>query len=161
MVLSTREKILLSIMVVLVLVTTGYYGVLAMRKSERGMEDLIRVREKLLSRTVVLEQQIQAQSGLTPRHNGQQRPLISYVEQLSNKSRLKGRLQLNLIPQSSSNGLQAIDIKVDNLSLDEMMELVYTLENADRSLIIDRFELGPSFRAKKRLRLSMRVLSKG
>ena len=148
-------------MVVLILITGGYYGVGELKTYEREIEEQLEAREVFLGRAVFLEEQIREQERLAPKATSRRRPLIGFVEQLANRLQLKGRVQLNLIPQEKSTGMQGIELKVDNLSLDEMVELVYTLEDAKRPLIIDRFEVSPSFRTKKRLRLSMRILSRG
>ena len=161
MLLSAREKFLISVMVVLFLFTGGYYGIGGLKNYEREIVERLEVREEYLRRAVLLEEQIQEQQRLAPKTTSRRRPLIGFVEQLARRLQLKGRVQLNLIPQKKSSGIQGIELKVDNLSLDEMVELVYTLEDAKRPLIIDRFEVSPSFRTKKRLRLSMRILSRG
>ena len=161
MLLSTREKFLIAVMVVLFLITGGYYGVGGLETYERDIQAQLEVREVFSRRAVLLAEQIREQERLAPKATSRRRPLIGFVEQLTNRLQLKGRVQLNLIPQEKSTGMQGIQLKVDNLTLDEMVELVYTLEDAKRPLIIDRFEVSPSFRTKKRLRLSMRILSRG
>ena len=161
MLLSAREKFLITVMVVLILFTGGYYGVGGLKKYEREIEEQLDSREGFLRKALLLEAQILEQKRLAPKATPRRRPLIGFVEQLTNSLQLKGRVQLNLIPKEKSTGMQGIELKVDNLSLDEMVELVYILEDAKRPLIIDRFEVSPSFRTKKRLQLSMRILSRG
>jgi len=161
MLLSAREKFLITVMVVLILFTGGYYGVGGLKNYQREIEGQLKMREVYLRRAVLLEEQIREQERLAPKAAPRRRPLIGFVEQLANRLQLKGRVQISSIPQKKSTGMQGIELKVDNLTLDEMVELVYKLENAERPLIIDRFEVSPSFRTKKRLRLSMRILSRG
>ena len=161
MLLSPREKILISVMVALILITGGYYAVGGLKNHVRDIEEQLEAREVFLRRAIFLEEQIREQEKLAPKATLRRRPLIGFVEQLANRIQLKSRVQLNLIPQGKSTGMQGIELKVDNLTLDEMVKLVYTLEDAKRPLIIDRFEVSPSFRTKKRLRISMRILSRG
>lgn len=161
MLISAREKFLITVMVVLILITGGYYGVGGLKNYEREIEEQLEAREVFLRRAVLLVEEIREQERLAPKATPRRRPLIGFIEQLANRLQLKGRVQLKLIPQEKSIGMQGIELKVDNLSLDEMVELVYILEDAKRPLIIDRFEVSPSFRTKKRLRLSLRILSRG
>lgn len=161
MLLSPREKFLIAVMVALILITGGYYAVGGLRTHVRDIAAQLEAREDFLRRAIILEEQIREQEILTPKATLRRRPLIGFVEQLANRIQLKSRVQLNLIPQRKSTGMQGIELKVDNLTLDEMVKLVYTLEDAKRTLIIDRFEVSPSFRTKKRLRISMRILSRG
>jgi hypothetical protein len=93
------------------------------------------------------------------RVRGRVRSLISYVEQLASAINLKDRIQLNLLPDDGASGLQRIDVKLDNLTLDEAVGLVYTLENAENPLVIDQLEVTPAFRDKELLRLTLRVLA--
>lgn len=161
MLLSAREKILITVMVTLMVFTGAYYGLGGLKTYERDIEEQLVAREVFLRRAVSLKEQIGKQQTLAPKATLRRRPLIGFVEQLINRLQLKGRVQLSLIPREKTTGMQGIELKVDNLSLDEMVELVYTVEDAGRPLIIDRFEVSPSFRTKKRLRLSMRILSRG
>lgn len=160
MVLSNREKILLAVLAAFVILLAGYFMFQAMGDYERDLKQRLSAREVFQKRAVALDQELARLRQVPPRRRLSQ-PLIGYVERLSARIQLKDRIQLNPIPNQASPDLQGIDIKVDGLSLDELVDLVYTLESADLPLVINQLEVSPSFRNKQRLRLTMRVLAKG
>ena len=159
MILSAREKLLIALLAVFLVSTGVFYGVRDMLAYEQGITRQIRVRETALQKVATLKGEI-ASMQRPKRRAVRTRSLIGYVEQLAATIHLKDRIQLNLIPQDPNSGFQRIDVKVDNLTLDEMLNLVYTFENADLTLIIGQVEISPAFRDKELLRLSMRVVAR-
>ncbi len=161
MVLSPRERLLLGVLAAMVVVFALYYALQGIRTYEQGLVTRVAAREVMLKRARELSREMAALRRPPARSSEVRTPLIGYIERLAARNRLKERIQLNLIPQERTGGIAGIDIKVDELTLDEMVELVYTLENAGRRLVIDRIEISPAFRSKQRLRLTLRVLTKG
>lgn len=161
MVLSTREKALIGVLVALLVGLGVYMGVGGVREHLRQLENGVAVRESMLTKATALVGEVERmQKVAAPRRAARSGSLIATVEQMADRIGVKDRIQLNLIPRESSTGLQALDIKVAQLTLDEMVNFLYTLEDSDERLVIDQFELSPSFRNKDRLRLSMRVLAR-
>jgi type II secretory pathway component PulJ len=161
MVLSTREKLLIALLVALLLALGLFFAAKGLHGHLADLQSRVRVQEALLQKAAVMTaelQRLQPAPGRRPAR--QQRSPISYVEQLADRVGVRDRIQLNLIPQDSRSNLQGLDIKLERLSLDETVNFLYTLENADYRLIIDQFDLSPSFRDKDLLRLSMRVLAR-
>ncbi len=158
MLLSTREKLLIVILVALLLCTGLFFTVRSMLEYERGLERRILAQTSWLQKASALSAEL-SRLQRPRRRKVRTRSLIGYVEQLADRIRLKDRIQLNLIGRDAVSGLQGIDIKVDRLTLDEMVNLLYSLENADLPLVVNRLELSPSFRDKELLRLSMRVVT--
>jgi general secretion pathway protein M len=161
MVLSTREKLLVALLAVLLLGTGAYFGVEGLRERLAGLEERVGRQEALVRRAAALVSEAQRleQAGL----RGQSTPsrsLIGYVEQLADRVGVRDRIQLNLMQRDPGSDFQGLDIRVDRLSLDEMVRMLYTLENAEYRLMIDQLEISPSFRDKDLLRLSMRVLAR-
>lgn len=89
------------------------------------------------------------------------RTLASTLEELLSRSGMRDRVQLNPVTQAAAGRVQAMEIKAEQLTLDEMVRLVYILEGPDVPLVIDQFEVAPSFRDKELLRVSLRVLGQG
>lgn len=158
MLLSTREKLLIATLVALLLCTGLFFTARSMLEYERALERRILAQHSLLQKASALSVEL-SRLQQPRRRKVRTRSLIGYVEQLADRIRLKDRIQLNLIGRDAVSGLQGIDIKVDRLTLDEMVNLLYSLENADLPLVVNRLELSPSFRDKELLRLSMRVLT--
>ncbi len=113
----------------------------------------------MLERTQALHAELRRQRTAQVRTPVRSGSLIAYVEQFAERIGVKDRVQLNLLPREANGDLQGLDVKVDRLTLDELVQLLYTLEDAEQRLVIDQLELSPSFRDKQLLRLSMRILA--
>lgn len=136
-----------------------FYGGQGIREMGEELQNRISTQESYLHRAKAIMGELEKLERL-PKRRVRSRSLIGFVEQLANKINLKDRIQLNLIPKDNRSGLQGLNIKVDELTLDEMMDLIYALESAEMPLMIQQFELKPSFRNRDLLRLTLRVLAR-
>jgi hypothetical protein len=158
MVLSSREKSLLGLLA-LVLACVGLFFA---AKTISGFENQLRARIESAQGTL---QQIRAaredldKMRRAPRTPALQQPLLAYLEQLARKRSLSDRLQLNGVPQDRGKNLEAVEVKLDALALEELLGFVYDVENGNAALGIDQVELTPSFRSRDLIRLTMRVLA--
>lgn len=159
MVLTEREKLLVGLLAAVLLLSGVFLGVRFINTREQGMVETLASRESVLRRAQALQAELALQPAKTSGGGGS-RSLISYVEQLATRSQVKDRIQLNLLSAGTAGGGEGLDVKVDNLTLDELTNLVYVLENADYGLAIDQMEITPSFRDKDLLRVTMRVLAR-
>ena len=98
--------------------------------------------------------------GVPPQSAALSQPLIGYVETLTERIQLKDKVQLNVMPGQISGGFQGVELKVDEISLDEMSHLIFTLEKAIPPLVIDQLEMSPAFREKDLLRMTLRILAR-
>jgi len=158
MVLSSREKLLLAL---LALVLAGAALLLA-AKAINGYENQLRAQVE--SAEGALQQIRAAREELEklqrrPRTPALQQPLLAYLEQLAKKRGLSDRLQLNGVPQDRGKNLEAVEVKLDALALEELLGFVYDVETGNAALGIDQVELTPSFRSRDLIRLTMRVLA--
>jgi hypothetical protein len=159
MVLSAREKLLIAFLLVFMIGMVLFYGVQGFRDMEEELQNRISTQESYLHRAMAIIGELEKLERL-PQRRVRSRSLIGFVEQLANKINLKDRIQLNLIPKDNRSGLQGLNIKVDGLTLDEMVDLIYALESAEMPLMIQQFEMNPSFRNRDLLRLTLRVLAR-
>ncbi len=159
MVLSAREKLLIAFLLVFMIGMALFYGVQGFRDMEEELQNRISTQESYLHRAMAIMGELEKLERL-PQRRVRSRSLIGFVEQLANKINLKDRIQLNLIPKDNRSGLQGLNIKVDGLTLDEMVDLIYALESAEMPLMIQQFEMNPSFRNRDLLRLTLRVLAR-
>lgn len=136
-----------------------FYGVRGFREMGEELQNRISTQESYLHRAKAIMEELEKLERL-PKRRVRSRSLIGFVEQLANKINLKDRIQLNLISKDNRSGLQGLNIKVDELTLDEMMDLIYALESAEMPLMIQQFEMKPSFRNRDLLRLTLRVLAR-
>jgi hypothetical protein len=84
---------------------------------------------------------------------------LGLLEGMAKQAGLGDRLQLNLMPQDRAKNLEAVEVKLDALNLDEIVGFVHAIESARPPLIVDQFEVTPSFRARELLRVTMRVIA--
>lgn len=159
MVLSQREKLLILLLGVLVALTAVYFALSAIRGYGDDLSRDIQRREALLSRARVLTATVGRTASRSRSKKSLNGSLIGYAERLAGQNNLKGRIQLNRVPMDKSRGIEAIDIKLDQLSLDEAVGFIHTIENAQPALVVDQMEITTSFRSKELLRLSLRVLA--
>lgn len=136
-----------------------FYGMRGFREMDEELRNRISIQESYLNRAIAIGGELEKLERL-PKRRVRSRSLIGFVEQLGNNINLKDRIQLNLIPKDKRSGLQGLNIKVNNLTLDEMFNLIFALESAEMPLMIQQFELNPSFRDRDLLRLSLRVLAR-
>jgi hypothetical protein len=160
MVLTNRERGLIALLVVALLATGVYFALRAMQAYESQLSRRIAGQEIQVNQVSALRQELQRLQA-QPQGAVLTGPLIGYVEGLADRIQLKDRIQLNAVPAQTLQDAQGVELKVDKLTLDEMVNLLYVLENAEPAVVIDQLELGPSFSSKDLLRLSMRVLAGG
>ena len=159
MVLSQREKILVALLSALLVITVLYFTVRAFRGNEQSLLERIARQEQVLAQVKALQDQ-RTRQGVLPQVAALPQPLIGYVETLAERIQLKGRVQLNILQGQVNGGFQGVELKVDDLSLDEFTNLIFTLENASPPVVIDQLELSPAFREKDLLRLTLRILAR-
>jgi len=159
MTLSTREKLLVALLGLSLLGIGLFYGLRSLGGRQEALQGAIAVRTAFLQEARMLQSELARANSSRPQ-GARTKSLIGYVEQLATRIRMKDRIQLNLIAKDSQSGLQGLNIKIDQLTLDELVELIHALENASLPLIIQQMELGPSFRDKELLRLTLRVLAR-
>ena len=159
MVLSNREKGLIAVLVLLLVLSGVYLGIQKALEVRQAKHNSILRRQAILTEAEVLKAQLAVFSRGSVR-KVRAGSLISHVEKLAARISLNDQVQLNLLPQDKDRGVQGVEIKVNNLTLDDMVKLVHALESSPQQLIIDQMELSPAFRAQDLLRLSMRVLAR-
>lgn len=158
MALSQRERLLIALLGAVLLLGTAVVAIRAVRDYEAGMEADIEAARTALKQVAQLSEEM-SRLRAAPRAEPLRQPLLGHLERLSRQSGLGDRLQLNLIPQERGSTVEAVEVKLDNLTLDEMVGFVHTLESARPPLVIDQFEVTPSFRTRDLLRVTLRVLA--
>jgi hypothetical protein len=158
MALSQRERLLITVLIIVLVAGAALMGFRAVRDYQAGLEAEIQAVQTALRQAAQLSEEMRRLRA-APRAEPLRQPLLSYVERLSRQAGLADRLQLNLIPQERASAVEAVEVKLDNLTLDETVGIVHTLESARPPLVIDQFEVTPSFRARDLLRVTLRVLA--
>ena len=156
MVLSKREKRLVMGLSGLVALLLVYFVVGQFSGYRKELEQEIEKRNALLIKARVMAEELSV-----PRASGANvkiSSLIGHIEELAGKIALKEQLQMNRVPTDKAKGVEVVDLKLDELNLDQVVSFLYLLENSKPPLVIDQFEINPSFRKKNNLRISVRVL---
>ena len=156
--LSKREKNLLMALGGLILLSILYFIISGMGGYAAEQKRQAERMEQLQIKVQALDASIKT-SGPVRGNQASSKSLIERIELLSNVSNLKDKLQLNRVPLDKARGVEGIEIKMDGLSLDEMVHFIFSIEHAKPQIIIEQVELTQSFKGKGRLRLSMRVLA--
>lgn len=159
MLLSKREKLLvLSLGIFLGLLALYLIGSKLGGYEGELIQDAAR-KQSQLERVRVLDASLREYGAKSSTGRRGKQSLISLIEQLAEQSSLKQRIQLNRVPLDKSKGIEGIDIKLDEMSLDEMMNFIFLLENKKPTLVIEQLDITSSFRSKDQLRISIRVLA--
>lgn len=158
MILSKREKLLLAVLAVFLL---GGGLFLATQKISNYKLDLrreIAKQERLLTQVHVAARRLEQYSKRPSKTLGRV-SLIGHVEQLATNIALKNQLRLNPVAQTGMANVQGVDVRLDNLTMDDVLGFIHAVEHADPVLLIDRVEIIHNFRQKDLLRLTARVLA--
>lgn len=159
MVLSTREKALLVLLALVLAGAGAFYGLRALATHEQGLALELRRQQETLREAQALRREV-ARLERRPTARVLERPLIGHVEELAGRVGLGERIQLNVLPEQTLSGMQGVELRLDQLTLDELVQLLHTVENSEPALVIDQMELAPSFREQDLLRVNMRVLAR-
>ncbi|MBI4084188.1 MAG: type II secretion system protein M [Candidatus Lambdaproteobacteria bacterium] len=156
--LSDREKVLLLVLA-LVLAGAGLYlgGKVVWRYEEQLAAEADRL-ERAARQAAALEAELTRLQGRPEAQAGGQ-PLISTLERLAGQVALKERVQLTALPGGAQRAFEGVEVRANDLNLDELVQFIHAIENAEPRLVVDAMEITPAFRSKTLLRLQLRVLA--
>jgi hypothetical protein len=155
--IGPREKMLLALLGAVLVLAAGLWGLRQAVEFQRDLVARLETNRANLTELRALDGELEKLGGARLGS----RTLASTLEDLMTRAGLRDRVQLNPVTQSASGKVQAMEIKAEQLTLDEMVRLVYMLEGPDVPVVVDQLEVGPSFRDKELLRVSIRVLGQG
>lgn len=160
MVLTRREKLLLAVLAIFLVAGGAAAGLRGLVKYHQELAGQVEAARRTLQQAQAYDVEL-TRIERNKRTRGLEGSLTGYMEQLADRAGLKTRVQLNPITQAAGAKIHAVDVRVDQLTLDEAVRLLYTIENAEFTLVIDQLELSRSFKEKDLLRMSLRVLAQG
>ncbi len=159
MTLSRREILLILGLALLAVGASVYFLFSQLNGYEARLAREAARKKVQLGKTVELTQQLLGFSS-KPSRRRRRKPLIGNVEQLASRAGLKDRIQLNLVPTDKAKDVEGIDVKLDNLTLDEMVAFLHAIEGAVPPLVVAQVDITNAFRSQEHLRLSVRILAK-
>jgi general secretion pathway protein M len=168
--LSLRERIVLAIGTLVVLITLLVFGVIApYQKTMAQLDHKISSRQEQLKETQVLSQRYrQLQQKLDEArqwlNRGEAFSLFSFIEDLS--SRVAGKENLVYMrpqPTSTKDGFreEAVEIKLEKIQLKQLVQLLYQIETAQAYLQIKNLRLKTRFDDRTLLDATLTVSSLG
>jgi hypothetical protein len=155
--LSERERLLLVVLAGVLGAAAVLWGLFALGGLQRGLEAELEANRATLTELRTLDAGLGGAGG--PRAGN--RSLAATMEDLLTRTGMRDRIQLNPVTQTGPGRVQAMEVKAEQLTLDEMVRLVYMMESPDTGVSIEQFEIGASFRDKEMLRVTLRVLGQG
>lgn len=156
--LTQREKNLIAILLACLAFLLVFTLITVVVGYQKGLVREAESKTKTLKRVALLYGAM-GSSRKKPRKSSGRRSLLGDVEALAGRFGMKEKIQLNVVSSDKTKGYEGVDVKLDNLSLDELTEFVHAIESASPKLAIGQFEITSAFRSKDLLRLNMRVLA--
>jgi type II secretory pathway component PulM len=158
MTLTSREKLLLLLLATVLVVGALALGWQRIAEYRLDVQREMAGQERLLRQVRQTAQQIDELQRRPASPLGRA-SLLGTLEQLATRLSLRDSLQLNQIAQTGSPNVEGVEVRLDNLTLDELVAFVHAVEHSEPMLLIDRMEVSPNFRSKELLRLTARVLA--
>jgi hypothetical protein len=155
--LGSREKTLLGVLGAVLVLVLASWGLRTLRDYQRDLETRLGVDRTNLMELRMMDRELESLGGAKLGT----RTLASTLEEMMGRAGMRDRVQVNPVTQAASGRVQAMEIKAEQLTLDEMVRLLYVLEGPDAPFGVDQVEVGTSFRDKEMLRVSVRVLGQG
>lgn len=154
--LSQREKIMLAIAVsVFVPILLFRFVVQPVNRYQNHLVDGIESLKIKIEQTTLLGQEYRYLKRVT-----RTRPvsLSKKTDSILRQEELKSRSRIHL--EENPKGGQRLVLKVDEINLTELTQLIYKIENSKPVIMIDNIDIGLSFKNKKLFRVSMALISK-
>ena len=158
MTLATREKQLIGLLAIILAVSVLFLGVQRIAAFNASVERRIAQQSAMLEQASVLSARL-GRLSREERTDAPRASLIGHLEQLAGRTGLQSRIQLNPQTVTGGDNLEAADIRVDDLTLDELVQFIHLIEDSRPQLVIDRVDISPTFRGRQLLRLNLRVLA--
>ena len=164
--LSTREKLMVFAGAVCCVITLGYFAMIQpYNEAIEQLDSKIASRAKQLQHVQQLQQQYQRiQTQINSLENRQQTTdnfsLFSFIE--SHVTRIARRENLTAmrpLPATSHDKMteQSVEIKLEKVSLGQMMQLLQTIDSAPAALQVKTLQLKVRFDNPQQLDSSMRI----
>ncbi|MCP4298757.1 MAG: type II secretion system protein M [Proteobacteria bacterium] len=154
--LSQREKLLLvvafAVLLPLIVYQYGYQPLV--NKHYQTIEKIASLRSKT-DQIENLGNKIRLLNQHRVRRSGK---LSGRVDRLVKQLGLRANSTISMgdTPQSG----QKLALKVIDINLSQFVKLIYKIENEDPTIIIENFELSPSFQNRKLLRININLISR-
>ena len=125
--LTIREQILIALMLLILFVLAGIWGVKYINSQEKYLQQQLSEREKQIKQVRKLSREWEAlQKTLTAPVMSQ--ALSSFVENIARSLQIQDNLQLNVL-NNVEKGTEGVKVGLERLKLDNLFSMLYRLEN--------------------------------
>jgi type II secretory pathway component PulM len=140
--LTLREQILIGLMLILMVSLAGVWVNQRVVREQERLELQLESRKRQLQEARQLSQEWSAlqQKATAPL---MQQPLSSFVESVARAVKIQDHLQLNALP-NAPEGTEGVQVRLDQLLLEDLMEMLYRLENNRPVLKLSQLDLSIS-----------------
>ena len=154
--LSQREKLLLFVALVIMLPLIGFQYLYQpiVDKHSATIERITSLKSKI-AQSEDLDLKINLINQQRVRRAGK---LSSRVDRILKQQGLKSKSTISMGDTPKSG--QKLSLKLIDINLSQLVGLTYKIENEDPTIIIENFELIPSFQNKKLLRVNINLISR-
>lgn len=153
--LSQREKTLILIAVLILLPLMLFrFVLLPVSDKQHDLGSKIEVLTKKIDQANLLGQEYLY---LIKETKLQSTSLSKKIETLLRQNDLKGRSKI--VVEDQPNGGQRLILKLDEVNLSELSNIIFIIENSKPIIKIDNIDINPSYKSKKLLRISMALTS--
>lgn len=163
--LSTREWILVGIMLFLIIIVGGSWGIQRFNLSsgtlinewlnyKKRQKELLNFRQKQLAQINHLERDWLKVNRLR-RTPTMSQSLNAFIENGTRRFNVQNNLQLNAL-SSVAEGIEGIQVRLDRLNLDQLFDILFFLENRRPVILIDQLDIR-TLPSSDLLRLTFRI----
>ena len=125
--LTIREQLLIALMLLLLFVLAGIWGLKYLNSQEDYLQKRLSEREKQIKQVRKLSREWETLQK-TPTAPVMSQALSSFVENIARSLQIQDNLQLNVL-NNVQNGNEVVKVGLDRLKLDNLFTLIYRLEN--------------------------------
>lgn len=153
--LSQREKILVFVaMAILIPLALFRFVLMPIQKRQQDLATGIVSLKNQITQAEVLGQEYRY---LQKNTKTQSVSISKQIDSLLRRNRLKARSKITL--EEKPGGGQRLVLKLDELNLTELTNIIYQIENSKPVVMIDNIDVNLSFKNKELLRVSMALTS--
>ena len=125
--LTIREQILIALLLLLLFVLAGIWGVKYLKSQEKYLQQQLYEKEKQINQVRNLSREWETLKK-TPTAPVMSQALSSFVENIARSLQIQDNLQLNVL-NNVEMGTEGVKVGLDKLKLNNLLALLYRLEN--------------------------------
>ena len=125
--LTIREQLLIALMLLLLFVLAGIWGVKYLNSQEKYLQQQLSEREKQIKQVRKLSREWETLQK-TSTAPVMSQALSSFVENIARSLQIQDNLQLNVL-NNVEKGTEGVKVGLDRLKLDNLFSILYRLEN--------------------------------